>query len=331
MQTNFNIGLQKHALSAFLMVLSTICGLRAQDSLNILDYSDKLLLRVYTVTKLNTLSIQNREADKLLILEPNGNTNLGFGFNYKKFGLGIAFGLPRSEDRDRVYGKTQRFDVQGSMYGKKFGADGFFQAYKGYYNSNPKDFVDWTNDAFPQLNTMRVLSVGLAAFYVFNSDRYSYRAAFVRDEMQKESAGSFLLGIFGNFDESRTDSGFVPEEFPEDLRREIDVKEFQNLAMGISVGYAYNLIIKRRFIFGMALLPGFGYQRVTVKELNDNVKKEDQPAGQLLTRIGLGYEHPSFYLGLTGSVNLRSINLDPYDFNLATTQFRFVLGKRFDM
>ncbi|NNL03067.1 MAG: DUF4421 family protein [Eudoraea sp.] len=315
-----------------LLLISFICCcfgfLQAQEPAYILDYSDKLLLRLYTISKVNSLTIENRLEELGLELLPNGNTNLGLGFNYKKFGLGLAFGLPLSAEKKRKFGKTQRLDIQGSMYGRKIGADGFLQSYRGYYNSNPTDFIDWTSDVLPQIKSMRILSLGVTGFYLFNSDKYSYRAAFVRDEIQKKSAGSFLLGLFGNYDEARTDAGFVPQEFPDSLRTKINVKGFKNLAIGFSAGYAHNFVIKEKFLLGLAIIPGFGYQRVSITELNGSIRNEDQPAGQVMARIGLGYEFKPFYLALTGSANWRNIDFSPYNFKLATEQFRFIIGKR---
>lgn len=321
-----------YSIPALLLLIYCHLGLaQEQDSNHILDYSDKLLLRTYTVTNVNSLTITNKETNSELELLPNGNTNIGFGFNYKRLGLGLAFSPPKSDESNRRFGKTQRLDIQGSLYSKKYGADGYFQLYKGYYNSNPQDFIEWNSDVFPQLPDMRVLSVGGVGFYIFNSDRYSYRAAFVRDEIQTESAGSFLLGGFVNYDESKTDNGFVPQQFPDSVRNDIDVKEFQSLAIGISVGYAHNFVVKDKFIFGIAALPGIGYQKVGIEDLVEAKGIEEQPAAQLLLRAALGYEHKHFFLGLTGSVNFRGIDIGPYDFRLATQQFRFIIGKRFEM
>ena len=89
--------------------------------------------------------------------------------------------------------------------------------------------------------------------------------------------------------------------------------------------------IRDKFIFGIAVLPGFGYQRVSVTELDGSIRKEEPPAGQILTRAALGYEHRHFFIGITGYVNVRTIVLNPYDFNLATEQFRVTLGRRFNV
>ncbi len=313
------------------MLTTTLLTGQEQDTTYIRDYSDKLLLRMYTVTKSNSLLIENQEAERALDLLPSGSTSLGVGFNYRRFGLGLAFSLPISASQERKFGKTKRLDIQGSMYGKKIGGEAFLQRYESYYNSNPEDFIDWNNDFFPQLPDMQVLSVGVVGFYIFNDERYSYRAAFVRDEIQTRSSGSFLLGVFGNFDQSETQNGFIPEQFPDSTRTIIDVKEFKNFAAGVSVGYAHNFVIRDKFIFGIAVLPGFGYQRVSVTELDGSIRKEEQPAGQILTRAALGYEHRHFFIGITGYVNFRTIDLNPYDFNLATEQFRVTLGRRFNV
>ncbi len=332
---SFIYGSNKRRAFQLLLIIMLACSLisrsQEQDSTHILDYSDKLLLRVYTVTKINSLTIDNEAEGRAIELLPNGNTSIGVGFNYKKLGLGVAFSPPKSSESNRKFGKTQRLDIQGSMYSKKFGADGYFQLYKGYYNSNPEDFIEWNSDVLPQLPDMRVLSVGAIGFYIFNSEKYSYRAAFVRDEIQTKSAGSFLLGGFVNYDESKTDNGFVPQQFPDSIRNVIDIREFQNLAIGVSVGYAHNFVVRDKFIFGIAALPGFGYQKVSIVDLNEAKGNEEQPAAQFLMRAALGYEHKHFFLGLTGSVNFRGIDFGPYDFRLATEQFRFTIGKRFNI
>lgn len=323
--------MNKKTIISLLLSCGLIIPIIAQDSLPFVDYSDKLLLRLYTVSKFNTLSILNKEFGKSLDFLPNGNTNIGIGGNYKKFGLGLAFGLPPSSDKERRLGKTQRFDLQASMFGKEIGLDGFLQFYKGYYNSNPEDFITPNSDVFPQIASLQILSIGISGFYFFNSNAYSYRAAFVRDVVQQKSGGSFLLGVFGNYDDSLTEDGYIPEQFPDSLRTAIPIKSFKNLAIGVSTGYAHNFIVNRRFLLGVFIAPGFGYQRVETTELDGRGQKEDQPAAQILTKMSLGYEFKAFYLGITGSINFRSIDLSPYDFDLSTQQFRFIIGRRFDM
>ena len=55
----------------------------AQDRENIIDYSENFILRLYTLSKFNALVIENPDLNEKLILEPNGVTSIGLGFNYK--------------------------------------------------------------------------------------------------------------------------------------------------------------------------------------------------------------------------------------------------------
>ena len=318
----------------FLLILITF-DVSAQDKSALTDttyykdYSDKLLLRIYTITRFNSLSIKEANTNKHLKLLPNSRTKLGIGFNYKRIGLGIAFGLPSSSRSNEKYGKTQTFDIQGNIYGNKFGGQAFFQEYKGYYNANPNDFIPWDQENFPQLPDMQILSLGVTGFFFTNSEKYSYRAAFVRDAVQSKSAGSFLIGFFANYDDVNTDNGFIPQEFPDSLKTNIDLRDFTTIAFGVSGGYAYNFVVKKRFFISLALIPGFGYQRIHLVHLDETISNDEHPTIQLLVNASMGYEHPQFYLGLTGSVNFRNMHIENYDFELSTEQFRFILGKRF--
>jgi len=291
------------------------------------DLSDLLAFRLYTVTKSNNLEIVN--GDDRLVLKPNGQTNLGVGFNFKSLGFGIAFGFPKSDASNNKYVKTNRFDFQFTVYSNKIGIDGFFQLYKGYYNSNPGDFLDWNEDYFPKVKDLRVISIGISAFYIFNSDCYSYKAAFVRNQVQEKSAGSFILGIFGYHDEANTDNGFIPQEYPDSIRNDFDLKAFQSTPLGVSIGYMHTFVFRFPLFINFALIPGFGYKRVTLVNLDGKKDIGNQASGQVLGRLAIGYEHSKFYTGATGSVILRNIKYKEFDIDLTTEQFRIFIGKRF--
>ncbi|WP_420909568.1 DUF4421 family protein [Eudoraea chungangensis] len=47
----------------------------------------------------------------------------------------------------------------------------------------------------------------------------------------------------------------------------------KNFAIGVSAGYAYNFVVKQRFLLGVFIAPGFGYQRVETTELDGTGQK----------------------------------------------------------
>ena len=304
-------------------------SLNNSSSIYFTDYSDLLALRIYTNTKWNSLDIIKE--DQRLSLVPNSPTSLGIGFNYKDYGLALAIGLPKSESSNTNYGKTKRLDLQMNMYKPKFGFDGFAQFYKGYYNSNPDDFVAWEGEVFPQVPEMRVLSIGLNAFYLFNSEKFSYKAAFVRNQLQLKSAGSFTTGIFGHYDRADTENGFKPKEFPDSIANDFDLKSFNTLAIGVTVGYLYTWVISKHFFINVGVTPGFGNQRIELETLDGEKSVQNAPAAQLAARGAIGYDSKFFYMGMTGMIIWRNFQYKGYDLDLSTEQFKVFIGKRFDL
>ena len=69
---------------------------------------DSLVLRVFTIQKINSLLINEaNQGERQLVLKPNENTNLGFGFNYRWIGLNLAFNFPFVNNDDDLYGQFQ--------------------------------------------------------------------------------------------------------------------------------------------------------------------------------------------------------------------------------
>lgn len=291
------------------------------------DVSDYLAIRMYTLTKFNKLRIV--DGNSVLEHRPNSPTGIGVGFNFKSLGLAIGIGIPNSQKSNDKYVKTKRFDVQSSVYGKKIALDGFLQVYKGYFNINPEDFIEWNRTDFPKLNDMNVLSLGITGQYIFNAEKYSYKAAFVRNQIQVKSAGSFIAGAFFYYDDVRTENGFVPQEFPDSIKTQFDLFEFRSISAGLSIGYMHTFVMGKSFFFNFAIVPGAGVKWISALD-NQSVKGKDfEIAPQLFGRVAFGYEHKSFYLGATASGILRNFEYQQFEVDLSTNQFRIFIGKRF--
>ena len=58
---------------------------------------------------------------------------------------------------------------------------------------------------------------------------------------------------------------------------------------------------------------------------------KNAPAGQLTARTAIGYENELFYIGATASITVRNFTYQEYELDLATEEFRFTIGRRFNM
>ena len=221
--------------------------------------------------------------------------------------------------------------MQFSYFGKRLAADGFIQQYKGYYMANPSDFITWDNEYYPKARDLWVFSLGGSVHYIFNSDKLSVKAAYLRNQIQKKSAGSFAAGLFLYKDRVGSEQGFIPPELPIALRQSLDLKEFDAFTIGVSAGYIYTFVLQSNFFLNLSGFPGIGYRRFELKTLDDNHRSINTLGVQLIARSAVGYEFKHFYLGLTMSVILRNFSYDVSEVNLGTGQVRLTIGKRFDI
>jgi len=293
------------------------------------DLSHLLSIRLYPLAKINSLEL--KVPDGTISLQPNGTGSLGLGFNYKRLGFGFSVGLPASKESIEQKGETGRFDLQLSYFGKRLAADGFLQQYKGYYMANPSDFIPWDNPNYPVARDLWVFSFGGSVHYIFNSDKLSIKAAYLRNQIQKESAGSFALGVFLYQDRVGSERGFVPPELPVLLQQSVNLKEFDAITVGVSAGYIYTFVLRGNFFVNLTMFPGIGYRRFDLKTLDDHHRIINTLGVQLIGRSAVGYEFRHFYMGLTMSVILRNFSYSVSEVNLGTGLVSLTFGKRFDI
>jgi hypothetical protein len=299
------------------------------------DYSDQLLLKLMSVVKSNSLEIKNTNVDQSLQLKPYGISSLGFGFNYKWLGLGVAFGMPASAEDERIYGKTSRFDFQLNIYSKKFVVDAFIQEYNGFHISNPVTLTNWDSLPFPQRDSMQTISVGVGGYYVFNHKKMSYKAAYVRNAVQKKSAGSFLLGGYYNIDyagfEPGASSFFVPRYFPQEVQDSFPLNSYRSINFGISFGYTYTFVFWKRFFINLTAIPGVGSQQLIVYSTTEGKSTKRGGASRFIARMALGYESKHFLIGLTSYGTTGNFEFENFEIKPSTNNLKFFFAKRFNV
>lgn len=295
------------------------------------DLTNMLALRVHSQIRNNSMKITGNQSNQFIALVPNSPISIGSGFNYRGLALSLGFGVPHTSSNIYKFGKTSSFDVRGSFSGKKFGGSGYFQMYKGYYNSNPNDFVNWEKDYYPQISDLSTFSFGGLFYYIINHRKFSGKAAYSRTQIQKKSAGSLTVGIFLNYDEAESPNGFIPSEFPDSIGSNLNISGFRYFATGISLGYSYTWVISKSFFLNGEAIPGGGYKDIVVKNKDGESDVKRNAHAQLAIRAALGFESKHFYAGLTASTLIRTIETKDYTINLATGQLRLFIGKRFNV
>ena len=226
-------------------------NVKKTDSLYILGYPQKFKVMGFVATRSLEIDAGNKN------YSPNYPLTLGVGFVVKNtiFGMQLGYGfIPLKSKKE--YGKSKVMDFQAHHYGRNVIVDLFFQDYKGFYSYKRAGSIE---ELFPD---MSVLQFGAEATYVFNGNRYSSKAAFDLNELQLESAGSWLVGGGAYY--------YRLKGFEDDAPSSSNT--FENVQLGINTGYAYSWVINDRWLLSGMAKAGVNFGDATHKTHNGNVE-----------------------------------------------------------
>lgn len=282
------------------------------DTVYIDSYKNQLTTRLYTSRKYTQLKIRDIGKNTTLAYNPNDRINLGFGATYGAFTLNIGINFPFINHDDDKYGKTDYLDLQSHILFRKLAAEVYYSTTKGYYISNPGKILsdDKDTDIYPQRRDLLAIDMGAVAYYIFNHQRFSYRAAFNQDERQKKSAGSFLAGAAIFTTSFQGDSVLIPHNVdPADFFGGVKLKRSRFANVSVCGGYAYNLIFFKRVFITASLIagPGIGYTKIYTQEDDIDGMKSYEFAFVYTARMGAGYNGRRLYIGFSYvNTNVRS-------------------------
>lgn len=299
---------------------------------NLIDYSDKLNIKLFSSVKSNEVIHYDGDIKQDFEYKPNEATNIGFGVSYKWLGLDLGFNIHALNNDDDTYGKTTRVDLQADFYLEKFFINLNFQGYTGYYGANPQDYdPDFDNNqVYPLRQDMTTGHLGVSAFYIFNHQHFSYRAAFAFNQRQMKSAGSFLAGTYVNLYKMNADSTLVPYQIQPFVDPKIDFRDVSYVSYGLSGGYAHTFIFFKNFYLSLTLALGFGIESGRRPESDELPEYSASHAGAfIIARTSLGFNGEKWYGGfITGNSASNSANEDISHLGRSVSNVKLFIGRR---
>ena len=165
----------------------------------------------------------------------------------------LGLSLSASLNPAKLMGKYRDYELNFNSYGKRFGFDIIYQ--------NAKNFTGWhDHDGMERIelpaDMLKVKTLNVNAFYVFNSRRFSYPAAFSQSYIQRHSAGSFLLAASGQGQHATLD-------WEQDMQLKVT-------NIGIGAGYGYNYVPRQGWLLHISALPTFIVYSKTSMTFGDN-------------------------------------------------------------
>ncbi len=174
-------------------------------------------------------------------------STLSLGVSY------LGFSLNASLNPAKLMGKYRDYELNFNSYGRRFGFDIIYQDahnFTGWHDSEGMDRIELPADI------LSVKTLNLNTFYVLNSRRFSYPAAFSQSYIQRQSAGSFLLAASG-----------MGQKAILDWEQEMQLKMTN---IGIGAGYGYNYVPQQGWLLHISALPTFIVYSNTSMTFGDN-------------------------------------------------------------
>ena len=199
-------------------------------------------------------------------MEANRKATLSLGVSY----LGLS--LSASLNPAKLMGKYRDFELNFNSYGRRFGFDIIYQDaknFKGWHDHEGMERIELPD------GLLSVKTLNLNTFYVFNSRRFSYPAAFSQSYIQRRSAGSFLLAASG-----------MGQHATLDWDQEMQLK-MTNISLG--AGYGYNYVPHQGWLLHISALPTFIVYSNTSMTFGD-------------TRVPLHYHFPETIITGRGAI-----------------------------
>lgn len=290
-------------------------------------YPESFIIRIFVSQKYAGFQLKNDKNIPVINYRPNLSPAIGIGATYRGLTLNVAYGGIDFFNTEAERGTTEKLDVQVRLYLRRWAIDAFGQIYKGYY-LHPKGLALSDNSTYYRRPDLHVSVAGISAYRLFNYKRFTLRPAFVNDEQQIKSAGSFLAGAELFYVKSRGDSSLIPFALASLYERN-NIQNVQVIAIGPGAGYAYTQVLPfHLFVTGtLTLNLNLGHAREYGPAKNSNNISAN---ANLFYRLAAGYDNGNTIINFFWLDNNISANgaVNNYRYILSTGNFRFIIARR---
>ena len=266
------------------------------DSTYVQNFSEKLAVKLITVSKYNYVRLVDTETGTRLRYRPIRDVGIGAGVSYKWFGLDIVFSLGlRNNGEIEDY---ESFDFQGKVFSNKQIISATIKNYKGYKIFGTQGFrselVDYASTIREDIITR---NIGLQYLHALNYTKFSLNAPFVLNEIQKKSAGSIILGASLNYQSMKADSSVIPSQVADYFNPDLYLTNMNIVTAAANAGYMYSFVIKKRIFLTLSAIPGIGFN---TGNFDTDERKQLPPKFNfnLVSMNAIGYNSERFFVGL---------------------------------
>lgn len=200
---------------------------------------------------------------------PKVATSMGLWVGYRGYGFGYAVSLSGND------GMNLALNMVTPSYGLnvKFSRYHFdkpdlhvsnmhviYDDHEGIFPHADTDLPDFTQE-FDLENPMKITTLMVDGFWIFNKRKFSYSAAYDQSTKQIRSAGSLIAGLMFYF--QKYDLRYTPTQTPIDADDDKlaflvfvkDINDFKIYQGSVGCGYTYNWVPARNLLINITAMP----------------------------------------------------------------------------
>lgn len=231
------------------------------DSAYVREFILKNEIRLFYGVQGNNLSLGSTRDDGTRIngdLYKNTNDYIGVGITYGWLDGDMSFSL-----RGTTYLKEERSNL--TQFKLAFNYTRRKVVYRWYYIESKGVMVTGSNNEFESTPSLHEVRLGMQITYLFNSEKYSYRAAMYQSEYQMKTAGSFMIRIDPFYRRlGSKDGSMIPVAFDVASRfgEQAGLEYIESPGLLVLPGYGINIAVQgTRYFISPIVFAGFGLAR----------------------------------------------------------------------
>lgn len=296
------------------------------DTAYIKDYRHRLNLSYVSEIKVNGIGILTPTNDVLLYQTNLALPQHGFMATYRWLNVQLTLPVPGISVVQPNKGETKALAFAVGLTTRRFYARAFYEKFTGYFMRNPQVlFPGFSSNQpllFPDMTSQTVYGT---LYFGPNGKKYSHRSLLWQSEIQKRSAGSLLVGATGGVKQISSSKDILPGPIP------TNANEARYVLLGVTVGYAYTLVLGKNFNTSLAVLPGLNYILGSYTETGNEEVIFNQDFGlNTEARWQILYQNERFYAGLSFTTYFLTDFIDQdYPVGSAHNYLKMNIGYRF--
>jgi Domain of unknown function (DUF4421) len=238
----------------------------------------------------------------------NSNDYMGLGLTYKFIDADVTLAL-----RNSALFPFERKTLRQFKLAAGFMATN--NMHLRFYVNRYKGLIAFTNEgAFRSDPQLRFFKTGAQLTYVFNKERFSYRAFYSQSELQRQSAGSFLIRSEPFYQHFYTNGRLVPDSLDtEELYgKQQELQKLSQLGWCIMPGYGYNYVFNNNRLYVCTnLFLGVSYTTNYYTSGTTGRHIALRLGSGVLFNLSVGYNWKHMYADLRGTLQSYNQPLKP--------------------